>query len=75
MIKCENDQCLCVFDGDATKQKGCIPQMALTCQTAGSLEGGVGVQIVRDLVLIGGVEHTLGGGQSGVASHCSAELV
>lgn len=25
MMKCENDQCLCVFDGDATKLKGCIP--------------------------------------------------
>lgn len=69
------DQCLCVFDGNTTKWKCCIPQIALTCQTARSLEGGVGIQIMRDLVLIGGVEHTFGGGQSGVASHCSTELV
>lgn len=48
---------------------------ALTCQTARSLECGVGIQIMRDFVLIGGVQHSLGGGQSGVASYCSAELV
>lgn len=39
----------------------CVFESVLTCQTARSLECGVGVQIMRDLVLVGGVQHTLSG--------------
>lgn len=51
--------------------------MSATCQAPRPLQGGVGVELVGDLVGFCSdvVQHTLGGGQSGVAAHHRAQLV
>lgn len=48
-----------------------------TCQAPGPLQGGVGVQLVGDLVGVGPdvMQHALGGRQGGVAPHHRAQLV
>lgn len=52
-----------------------VSAVLLTSETAGSLECSGGVELVRDLVLIRGVQRALGRGERGVAPHASADLV
>lgn len=48
-----------------------------TCQAPGPLQGRVGVELVGDLVAVCSdvMQHTLGGGEGGVAAHHRAQLV
>lgn len=51
--------------------------MTSTCQAPGPLQGRVGVELVGDLVAVCSdvMQHTLGGGERGVAAHHRTQLV
>lgn len=46
-----------------------------TCQAAGPLQGGGGIQLLRVLVLLGRVHQAFGGRQGGVGAKGGAQLV
>lgn len=48
-----------------------------TCQAPGPFQGRVGIELVGNLVGVCSdvMQHTLGGGQGGVAAHHRAQLV
>lgn len=55
----------------------CVGGVSSTCQAPGPLQGGVGVELVRDLVAVCSdvMQHTFVRGEGGVAAHHRAQLV